>query len=118
VILLLALLALVWTSLVVQFIFPPPSQAAGWTLWGWTLDRWSTVRFASLCAFLGVTLIHLMLQWDWVCSFVISHTSRLAGRKLVVARAERTLYGVGMLICVMTALGLPYAVAAFAVRSP
>lgn len=118
IVLLASALTLIGVSATLQFVFPSPTKAGGWLLWGWTYDQWSEWQFASLCFFVLAALVHVMLQWDWVCTFVVSRLSRARGRKVVVPRAVRTLYGVGSLIVVLTLLGILLAVADFTVRPP
>jgi len=117
VVLLTAFLAMTWVSSVLQFVFPPATQSGGCTLWGLGYDDWSTIRFASLCVFTLMTLIHLILQWNWICHFIVSRVSRATDHKIVVAPAVRTLYGVGSLIIVLTLLGILLAAAEFAFRA-
>jgi hypothetical protein len=116
--LLLGLLTLLAASAVLQFVFPPPTEAAGWALWGWGYTRWSDIRFVSLCVFVLTTVVHLMLQWNWVCNFVVSRVSWLLRRKVTVAPAVRTVYGVALLITILTLLGTLLVVAEFTVRAP
>ena len=116
VLLLAGFLTLVWLSAVLQFLFPPATKAGACTLWGLGYDDWSTIRFASLCVFCLMTLIHLILQWNWICHFIVSRVSRATDRKIVVAPAVRTLYGVGGLIVVLTLLGVLLAAAEFAIK--
>jgi len=111
-----AWLALVGFSAILQFIFPPATQADDATLWGWGYDAWSSARFVSLCLFMLMTLIHVLLQWSWVCNYLVSRLSRVTGRKLAAAPAERTLYGVGFLIVLLTLLGILLTAAEFAVQ--
>lgn len=118
VLLLLAALLLTWTSATLQFVFPPPTLADGWRLWGWSYNRWSNLRFASLCVFLLIALVHLMLQWDWVCNFVASRMTRIRGEKVVVPKAIRTVYGVATLIVILTTLLVLLALAEFMVQPP
>lgn len=116
VLLLVAVLVLTWTSTAMQFVFPPPTQADDWFLWGWSYDTWSTFRFGSLCVFLVIALVHVMLQWDWVCSFVVTRLSRLRGERVVMPKAVRTIYGVATLIVLLTILGGLLAMAEFMVQ--
>jgi len=111
--LLAAVLVLAWISAMLQFVFPPATAADGWSLWGRSYDGWSRVRFGSLCAFLGIALLHVMLQWDWDCNFVASRLSRIRGEKIAVPKAVRTLYGVGMLIALLTTFLILLAIAQF-----
>jgi hypothetical protein len=118
VLLLIALIGLVLTSAILQLVFPPATAAAGWSLWGWGYDTWSNARFASLCVFLLIALVHVMLQWNWVCNFVVTRLSRARGERVVVAKAVRTLYGVGTLIVILTLVCTLLAAAEFAVKAP
>lgn len=109
---------MVGASAILQFAFPLATQADGWSLWGWGYDRWSDVRFLGLCVFLVVALVHVMLQWNWVCGFVTSRLSRIRGERIVVPPAVRTLYGVATLIAVLTLLGALLTAATFMVQPP
>ena len=57
-----ALLMLIWESATLQFIFPAPTLAGGWTLFGLTYDQHRDIQFATLCTFSFGVLIHLMLH--------------------------------------------------------
>lgn len=103
--LLVAFLVLLWTSCVVEFAFPSPDAANGWSLWGLAYSSWTNLRFTALCVFTLIVLVHLMLQWNWICVFVTSRMSKRIGRRIVVGRAARTLYGVSALILVFAMLG-------------
>ena len=116
VLLLTGFLVLVWISAVLQFLFPPATEAGRCTLWGLGYDDWSTIRFASLCVFCLMTLIHLILQWNWICHFIVSRVARATDRKIIVAPAVRTLYGAGSLIVVLTLLGILLAAAEIAIN--
>src|SRR5947209_9781886 len=62
------LVVLGWEAAVLKFLFPAPTMAAGWSLWGLNYDQWDDVRFGTLCLFALGILIHVMLHWNWVCS--------------------------------------------------
>lgn len=93
-----AFVVVVCVSAILKITFPAPTAAAGWTLWSLSLDQWTDVQFASQCVFLLFVLIHLMLQWNWICNFVSSRLSGLTGKKIAPPKAVRTLYGVTLLI--------------------
>lgn len=116
VILLVAISALTWASAVLQFVFPRPTRADGWTLWGWGYDAWSNLRFGLLCAFVAMVLLHVMLQWDWVCNFIASRLSRWRGKRVTIPKAIRTIYGVATLIMLLTGFCILLAIAEFTVR--
>ena len=46
-----AMLLLIWESATLQFIFPAPTLAGGWTLFGLTYDQCRDIQFATLCTF-------------------------------------------------------------------
>lgn len=117
-ILLVVFLALVWVSVVVRFIFPAGTSAAGWMLWGHGYDEWSAFQFALLCTFALGILLHLMLHWSWVCGVVSNRLSRWRARTLRLDDGTQTLYGVGLLIVVLNLIGLAVAAAALTIRMP
>ena len=47
--LLLLLCALGWVSATLQIVFPAPTAADGWILWGLGYDQWRDVQFVILC---------------------------------------------------------------------
>lgn len=116
VILFTAFVVMLWTSAVVQFIFPPGTQAAGWLLWGMGFDGWSVVRFVSLAVFTLTTLVHLILQWSWVCNFVASRLAKFRGSRVNMPDGIKTLYGVGTLIGVLSVLGILLAIAEVSIK--
>ena len=108
--------ALVFSGVIVRFVFPPASDARGWLLWGLSYDEWSTIQFAIIAIMTLAVLIHVMLHWSWVCGVV---TTRLArGNKVKLDNGTQTLYGVGLLIVILNILGLAIAIAALSIQSP
>ena len=119
VVLFLAFLALLWTHSLTQFIFPRGTQADGWILWGLTYDQWTRVSFGCLAVFTLCVLVHLILQWRWVCNFISTRLSRRKnGERVILPDGIKTLYGVGTLITVLTALGMLLAVAEIMIKAP
>ncbi|HWB09558.1 MAG TPA: DUF4405 domain-containing protein [Pirellulales bacterium] len=116
--LLLVFLAIAWTSVVLRFVFPAGTAAAGWRLWGHGFDDWSAFQFALLCAFALGVLVHLMLHWSWVCGVVASRLSRWRGLSVRFDEGTQTLYGVGLLIVAVNVVGLLIAAAALSIRMP
>src|SRR4051812_42175894 len=53
-----ALLLIGWESASLQFLFPAPTLAAGWTLFGLTYDQCRDIQFATLCVFGFGILVH------------------------------------------------------------
>lgn len=110
--------SLLFVSAVVRLVFPPPADAAGWRLWGYSYDAWANAQFGLLCLIALSILLHVMLHWSWVCSVALT---RLAGRSSKEAKLDdgtRTLYGVGLLIVVVTILGLLVGAASLMIAPP
>jgi hypothetical protein len=114
--LLLAFSVLVWSSVIVRFIFPPGPEANGWFLWGLAYDQWHSIQFAMIAVLALGILIHLMLHWSWVCGFMATKLAR--DKKAKIDDGTQTLYGVGLLIVIFNLLGLAIAAAALSIQSP
>lgn len=114
--LLLVFVALLFVAVVVRFVFPPGPAAGGWTLWGLDYDAWGGIQFGLLAMLTGGILVHVMLHWSWVCTMV---ASRLSGdRRARVDDGLQTIYGVGLLIGLLLAVGTAAALAVLTVRPP
>ncbi len=113
--LLVAFMAVCFAAVVVRFVFPPGPAAAGWTLWGLDYDAWGGIQFALLAVLAIGILVHVMLHWSWVCNVI---ASRLAGRGARVDDGLQTIYGVGLLIGLLLAVGSALAAAVLTVRGP
>lgn len=118
--LLLVFLAVLWLTFVLRLVFPPATVAAGWRLWGWSYDQLDQLRFVTTCLFGGAVLLHIMLHWSWVCGVI---TSRLLRRREGEKKRQwsdgiRTLYGVGLLLAILHALGIAFAAAVLMINSP
>lgn len=86
------------TAVILQFVFPPGVAARGAALWGMTYGQWCSLQFGLLAALgLGV-LLHVMLHWTWICSVL---SKRILKQKEVPDNGIRTLYGVGLMICLL-----------------
>ncbi len=118
--LLTVFLTLCWSSVVVRYVFPPATKAAGWTLWGMDYLAWTDIRFFVLCTMAAGVLLHLMLHWPWVCGVV---SNRLKKRRTPSGpgkyyNSSRTVWGAGLLIVILNILGLAIAAAAFSIQGP
>jgi hypothetical protein len=107
---------LVWSAVVVRFVFPPGTSAAGWLLWGMSYDQWISLQFAMVAILALGVLIHVMLHWTWVCGFIAARLGR--GKKAKLDDGTQTLYGVGLLIVIFNLLGLAIAAAALSIQPP
>jgi hypothetical protein len=115
VILLLAFVLVLTVTAIVQFLLPDTPAAAGWTLW--SLDRmvWQRILAGSIAMFGLLVLLHLILHWSWVCSFVSSRLSKVLGRPVSMNESTKTIWGVATLIFILTCIGTVLLVAEFSV---
>ena len=118
--LLMVFLTQLWLTFVLRFVFPPPTAAADWKLWGWSFDQLDQVRFATSCAFAGAVLLHVMLHWSWVCGVITSRFLRRGDgeKKRQWTDGIRTLYGVGVLLAILHVLGIAFAAAVLMIQGP
>ena len=117
--LLVVLVSVLGLSAVLEFVFPPGTQAAGWSLWGLGYDGWGRVRAGVLGVFVLCVLLHLILHWTWICGFVVSRFARRAGQSAKLPPdGIRTLYGVSLLIGILTLICAIVGIAKFAVVAP
>jgi hypothetical protein len=107
---------LVWSAVIVRFVFPPAYDSRGWTLWNLTLDQWISFQFGMVAILALGVLLHVMLHWSWVCGVIAARISR--HKKAKIDDGTQTLYGVGLLIVILNVLGLATAAAALMIRSP
>ncbi len=112
----LVLLSLLgWVSAVLQFVFPAPTAADGWSLWGLGYDRWHDVQFAILCLFAAGIVLHVMMHWNWVCSVIATQILRARERP---DEGMQTIYGVATLIVLLHLIGAGVIAAMFGVHQP
>lgn len=96
--LLVAVVFIGWVSAVLHIVFPAPTAADGWLLWGLTFDQWNDVRSTALCVCALLALEHVVLHWNWVCSTIATRIFRTKSRPDEAAQA---IYGVGTFIVVL-----------------
>ena len=105
-----------FAAVIVRFVFPPGPGAAGWMLWTLDYDAWAGIQFWGLVVLTAGILLHVMLHWSWVCTML---ASRLSGnRQARVDDGLQTIYGVGLLIGLLLAAGVPVAVAVLTIKPP
>jgi uncharacterized protein DUF4405 len=114
--LLAAFTVLIWSSMIIRFVFPPGPDAKGWLLWGLAFDHWETLQFAMVAVLALGVLIHVMLHWNWVCGVIATRLAR--DKKAKIDEGSQTLYGVALLIVIFNVLGLAVAVAALTIHRP
>lgn len=86
------------SAVVVQFVFPPGVAADGWTLWSMSYGQWCSIQFSLMTTLALGVLVHVMLHWTWVCSVLVKRVLR---RRDLPDNGTRTVYGVGLLICLL-----------------
>jgi hypothetical protein len=109
--LLVIVVSLLFTSAVLRFVFPAPTLAGGWTLWGHGYDAWANFQFVLLAVIALAVLLHVMLHWSWVCGVIVTKLLSHDSRKTKPGDGVQTLWGVGLLIVVVTILGVLVALA-------
>jgi hypothetical protein len=112
--LLAAITAHGWLAVVLRFVFPAPSKAIGWSLWGWTFDQWWDFQFSMLCVFAVGALVHVMLHWNWVCLVV---ANQILGKKRP-NDAMQTILGVGTLIVLLHLIAIGVIIAMATIVRP
>ena len=115
-VLLVVFMALCFTAVVVRFVFPPGPGAKGWTLWGFDYDAWGGIQFGLVATLALGILVHVMLHWSWVCNMVASRFVKT--RQGRVDDGLQTIYGVGLLIVLLAAVGGALAAAVLTIRGP
>lgn len=111
----LAILFLVWVSVMLQVVFPAPTSAAGWQLWGLSFDQWRDAQFYSLCGCALLALEHLVLHWNWVCAVLATQILRLKARP---DEGSQAVYGVATFILILLAMMAGIIAAILSVQSP
>ena len=100
---------------VLQFVFPLPTLATGWSVWGYSYNDWRAFEFGALCLLASGILIHVMLHWSWICGVV---ARRFFGRRGEADDGIRTLYGVALMIILLHIVGSVVAAAWLTVQAP
>lgn len=104
-----------WVSVMLRIVFPAPTAAQGWTLWGWTFDQWWDFQFGTLCAFAIAVLVHVMLHWNWVCSVL---TAQILKTRQRLDDSMQTIYGVGTLVVLLHLIAAGVIAALYCVHRP
>lgn len=110
-VLFLGVLAMLVTGLLLAYVLPPRSHGA--SVWGLTRHEWGDVHFYIAAVTLAAMVLHLILNWGWVC--VVA--SKVLHRRSAPGPAQRQVAGV-VLVCVLLALILGIVGAAGMSRQP
>jgi hypothetical protein len=108
----LAVVALVWVTVVMVVVFPAPTQAAGWQLWGLGYDQWHNVQVGALFVAVALAVEHLVLHWNWVCTIIATKIVRTKSRP---DEGLQAIYGVGTFIAIAGTMLVSLLVALFSV---
>lgn len=109
-----ALAVVMWTTAIMAAIFPTPTRAAGWSLWGLNYDQWHFLHVGALFVFAALAVEHLALHWNWVCTIVSTKILRAKSRP---DEGTQAVIGVGVFIGVMLIILATLVVALFTVQS-
>lgn len=92
-------LGLIATGLLLEFVLPAHSRQA--SVWGMTRHDWGELHFWLALAILGLLLVHLALNWSWVCTVV----TKLCGKSVQGARGwRRPAMGIATLLLIVALL--------------
>lgn len=111
----LAIVTVVWISAMMQIVFPSPTSAAGWVLWGLTYDQWRDAQFVALCIGVLLALEHVVLHWKWVCGVVATKILHLQRRP---DEGVQVMYGIATFVVIMLVLNAGIILAMFSVKRP
>lgn len=105
-------------TMLLAFVFPTASKAAGYSVWGHGYDSWVSFLIANISIFLVLILLHIILHWNWACMFVTSRLGKRLGRKITLDDSAKTIWGVIALIVVLTIVAVFVGAASFALVEP
>lgn len=111
----LVFVALITVSTLLRFVFPSPTAATGWSLWGCRYDQWARAQFVILCVLGAGIVIHVMLHWSWVCGML---TRGNAQSSLRTDNGVQTIVGVVFLVALLHVVGIILLSAMLSIASP
>jgi len=97
--LLLGAVGLVLTGLLLEFVLPSGSRSA--SVWGMTRHEWGGLHFWIAMGMIGCVLLHVALNWGWVCS-VAAKLLRAGSTRATLKRKLVTGVGVICAVCLLT----------------
>lgn len=115
VLLLAAVFVIGLISAVLHIVFPAPTMADGWVLWGLSFDQWRDIQSMALSICGLLALEHLVLHWNWVCCTI---ATRIFRRKQRPDEGAQAIYGVGMFIMVLAVVFGFLAAAMLCIKQP
>ena len=117
--LLLTFVTILGVSTIVQFYLPANQHRRRLDVVGpvaGRVEKLSIRRHRRLC--IVPSLLHVMMHWSWVCGVISNKLTKWRGHPVRINEASKTLWGVGLLILIVNALGLLLAIAALTIHRP
>ncbi len=110
--------SLLFTTAVVRFVFPVPTAADGWTLWGGDYNAWANLQFIFVAIIGLAVLVHVAMHWSWVAGVVVTRVLRRPAREARPDTGIQTVWGVSVLIVIVNLLGLLIGAAYLMIEAP
>jgi hypothetical protein len=104
-----------WVSALIYIVFPAPTKADGWVLWGRTFDQWHDIQSTALCVCGLLAIEHIVLHWNWVCCTIAARILHSRNRP---DESVQAVYGVGTFICVLIIVFSGVVAGTFCVQQP
>ena len=95
---LLGAVGLILTGLLMAFVLPAGSRQA--SIWGMTRHEWGDVHFWIAMGIIGIALLHVTLNWGWLCSVI----ARMFGAQSTRPTLQRKLWTGFVSVCVLVLL--------------
>lgn len=114
-VLLISAMAMAWVSVMLMVVFPIPTRAEGWKLFGLDFNQWRQVQFGLLIVASLLALEHLVLHWKWVCGVLVTKILKLKNKP---DEAIQAVYGVGAFIGSLLVMGAAIVVCMLCVVKP
>lgn len=109
------IIIVMWVSIILKVIFPPPTYSQGWSLWGLNYNQWHDLQFYALCVFAVLAIEHVALHWNWVCCVAATQVLKVNGKP---DEGSQAVYGVGTFIGILVAIMASLIAAVFTVVRP
>lgn len=102
-----AMLFMLGTGLILEFVLPPEAGRSGGArvLWGLTRHEWGDVHFWTAVGLCGLLVTHLALHWSWICGMVRRFLTGAASGDKAAHRRLDWAYGLGFVAVVALMIG-------------
>ena len=99
VVLLLSVLTLVATGLLIYFVLPP--GRGGDSVWSLTRHDWGEVHFWTSMVMLAAVVVHLAVNWTWVCTVTVRLFDRSGTKPSALKRNTSGVIVLGVIVAVI-----------------